>query len=412
MMKLAVPLTAPGEAGILSDAGATEFYCGVQTEEWINSFGDHDSISRRQGAANLSTLDELNSLVAETVALHAPLFLTVNGCYTQDQLPPVLELVTSFEDMGGAGIMVMDIALLSLLKKRNSRLIRGLSLLAAVSNRSALEFYTELGVSRVVFPRFLQPDQIGAITKEFPDVTAESIVWIDKCKFIDGYCRFIHSVGYRDALTPDADSEVHGGVLGRTIADLPTNLGGIDHSDILSGDTVDVLQDTGGMGHSEVLGRLTADVPKNPGDINHSDMPSEISADVSADIRGVDNSDTLGGLTADVPPDICGAKTDFCRPPQRSITSYDTNYMLPACFELFGHPPDLPACAACRLKALEGAGVSIFKIGGRGRSLDTRLSGMRFLSLAYKIADDRIKELYEESFGAPCNPEVCYLELP
>ena len=197
-MRLAVPISARGEAKILSEAGASEFYCGTQTELWQEAFGNHDSISRRQGPANVSTLDELADIVTEAISLNSPLFLTVNGNYTQEQLPYVTELVAAFEDMGGTGVMVADISLLISLQKRSSRLVRGLSLLAAVSNRSALGFFSELGVTRVVLPRFLTPFQISEIIKYFPDIRGESIVWLDKCTCIDGYCRFIHSVGYRD----------------------------------------------------------------------------------------------------------------------------------------------------------------------------------------------------------------------
>lgn len=302
-MKLAVPLSAPGEAAILYEAGATEFYCGVQPQEWQDLYGNHDSISRRQGAANLATLDELNLLVKETAGLGAPLFLTVNGNYTEEQLLTVLSIIDSFEEMGGTGIMIADIALLSLLKKRGSKLVRGLSLLAAVSNLSAMEFYFELGVSRVVFPRFLTTEQINAIMIHYPNVQAECIVWLDKCKFIDGYCRFIHSIGYQHC-----------------------------------------------------------------GDLEYTDVP------------------------------------------ESRIKTYDMDYRLPACFELFGNSPLNPACAACGLPALERAGVSIFKLGGRGRPLDVRLSGIRFLRESRKLANaGEIKNLYETYFGSPCSNDICYL---
>ena len=300
-MKLAVPLSAPDEARVLFEAGATEFYCGLQTNEWQVMFGNHDSISRRQGRANLSAYDELNELVSETSSLGAPLFITLNGFYTEEQLPLVLQTAEIFQEMGGTGIMIADISLLILLKKRNSKLIRGLSLLAAVSNRSALGFYAELGVERVVFPRFLSIEQIGSIMKQYPHIQAEAIVWIDKCRFIDGYCRFLHSVGYLDCT------------------------------------------------------------------ISKDELPT------------------------------------------RCLYTYDTNYKLPACFELLGNPPHLPACAACHMEALRQAGVSIFKLGGRGRAMDVRLSGTRFLSAAkVKTNAEEIRELYCQTFGSPCSAEVCY----
>ncbi len=327
-MKLAVPLTVPGEAAILSAAGATEFYCGLQTAQWQEAFGDHDSISRRQGVANLATLDELRLVLDETAGLGAPLFLTVNSNYSEEQLPSVLSLIESFEEMGGTGVMITDIALLSLLYKRGSRLIRGLSLLAAVSSLSAVKFYRELGVTRIVFPRFLDFKQISAITSHFPEIQTECIVWLDKCRFIDGYCRFMHSVGYQGYSSGDQDGS---------------------HS--CSGG------DQGGS-------------------------------------QGCNGGDQTGM-------------------PMRTISAYDMDYCRPACFELLGNPPIHPACAACDLVALEKAGVSIFKLGGRGRPLELRLSGVRFLTAAYGEGSQEghgiaIKELYRQIFGEPCSVEACY----
>ena len=299
-MRLAVPLTSVGEAGILAQAGATEFYCGVQTREWMDSFGDHDSISRRQGAANLSSIDELKQVLSECKALDAPLFLTLNGNYSQEQLPYVIELAETFELCGGAGIMTMDISLLAYLQRQNSKLLRGLTILAAVSSIAALRFYCDLGIHRVVLPRFLSISQMGTLLSAFPNIQGEALVWLDKCRFIDGYCRFLHSTGYADA-------------------------------------------------------------------------PYQDCTDCS------------------------------------TIHSYDTTYMLPACFELFGFPPPQPACAACSLDALAKTGISIFKMGGRGRSLQTRLDGASFLKKASELADDaQCRRLYQASFGAPCDQQICY----
>lgn len=299
---MAVPITAPGEAGLLSDAGATEFYCGVQAGAWRDAFGNHDSISRRQGSANLATPDELNALVSETSALNAPLYLTLNGSYTREQIDAVAELAGCFEEMGGTGVMAADIELLLVLREKKSKLVRGLSLLAACGSISAAKFYAELGISRLVFPRYLNPAQMAVILRELPDVQAECVIWLDKCRCIDGYCRFLHPVGYRDC--PDKTAHV-----------------------------------------------------------------------------------------------------------EQIIRTYDTTYRLPACFELFGKPSHLPACAACSMHTLTKAGISVFKMGGRGRSLETRLSGIRFLSEAFRHGDhNAIRKLYEQSFGAPCHPDVCYYE--
>ena len=298
--KLAVPLNAAGEAEILFNAGASEFYCGLQTDEWIAKFGDHDSISRRQGAANLSSFEELKKIISECSALDAPLFLTLNGGYTNEQLPHVYETAEKFEAAGGTGVMAADLSLLIFLQKTESKLMRGLSLMAAAGSAGALGFYKNLGVQRVVFPRFLPAKQIKTIMEKYPEITGESLVWLDMCRFIDGYCRFLHTTGYVDA-------------------------------------------------------------------------------------RGGD----FGCLN--------------------EVYSYDTNYRIPACFNFFGAPPKTPACGVCGMEILSDAGIRIFKMGGRGRPLETRLTGVKFINTAADLIDNAVKKkLYEETFGEACGKDACY----
>ncbi|MCL2813438.1 MAG: U32 family peptidase [Oscillospiraceae bacterium] len=307
-MNLAVPLTAAGEAWILHNAGASEFYCGLQTSAWENMFGNHDSVSRRQGRANIATKAELEKIAAEVKNLSAPFFLTLNGYYTEEQLPYILEMEEFFEEIGGTGVMVCDLGLLVELKKRNSKLVRGLSLIAAAGSVSAVCFYQELGVTRIVFPRFLSVAQMKALKDSFSGIQWEAIVWLDKCRFIDGFCRFIHSVGYISDNTCEEKSE-----------------------------------------------------------------------------------------------------KDDCI---KIIYSHDTDYMLPACFELFGHPSKTPACAACSLADMSNAGVNVFKMGGRGRSLETRLAGVQFLTSAIGGDNRNKKNLYRDFFGEDCTSENCYYKSP
>lgn len=297
-VRMAAPVSAPGEAEALYAAGATELYCGLQDADWTAKYGGHDCISRRQGGANLATLTELRAVREEAAALGIPVMLTVNGFYTQPQLMAVADLCARWEGMGGAGIMACDPALLLLLREQGSALLRSLSLLASVSNGPALGFYHSLGVRRAVLPRFLTPGEMGAILGAYPDVEGEALVWLDKCPFIDGFCRFLHGVGYADA-------------------------------------------------------------------------PAE-------------------------------ARTE------RELRTWDMSYRLPACWELCGQPPFLPACAACGMESLLENGVGIFKLGGRGRSLETRVQGVRFLRECLGLGIPERKALYRKRFGANCSPAVCY----
>ena len=194
-MRYAVPVNAPEEVAALAAAGAHELYCGYQDAWWVERYGDHDSASRRQGAANFSTLDELERCAAQAQAHDLPLWLALNSRYTEAQLDHLVELCQQFERMGGTGIIASDLGLLWRLRETTS-LKRCLSLLAVAQNRTTIAAYKLLGVSRVVFPRFVKPSEARRLLRVVQGIEAEVMAFFDKCPWVDGYCRHRHGITY------------------------------------------------------------------------------------------------------------------------------------------------------------------------------------------------------------------------
>ena len=195
-MRYAVPVNEAREVPLLANAGAAELYCGYQDDWWVERYGDHDSASRRQGAANFATLDDLERCAKQATACDLPLWLALNARYTEPQLDHLVGLCRRFEEMGGTGVIVSDLGLLWRLHG-TTKLRRCLSILAVVQNRPTLEAYRRLGVSRVVLPRFLGPQGASALLSGIHDMEAESMAFFDKCPWVDGYCRHRHGISYQ-----------------------------------------------------------------------------------------------------------------------------------------------------------------------------------------------------------------------
>ena len=193
-LALALPITAHSDMAPLSAAGAAEFYCGYMDEKWAKRWGRHDSISRRQANANVSSPVILEKIVLEGKRLGTPVWLTLNGRYSSQQVPAVRELAGLWEDLGGAGLILRDISLMASLRGRRLRLCA--SLLAGCANRDTLAFLYEKGVDRAVLPRAMTFAEIFAMHRAVPQCELEAMVMGDPCPMIDGYCRCIHSVGY------------------------------------------------------------------------------------------------------------------------------------------------------------------------------------------------------------------------
>lgn len=194
-MRITAPVCASGEVALLASAGADELYCGFMDAWWVERYGDHDSASRRQGAANLATLDDLARTVDAAQGLKVPVRLALNARYTEPQLDRLEWLCDEFEQMGGAGVIVSDLGLLWRLRDRTD-LARTLSLLAVAQNVPTLEAAASLGATRVVLPRFVDSDEAGQLLNAAPGMQAEVMAFFDKCRWIDGYCRHPHRVTY------------------------------------------------------------------------------------------------------------------------------------------------------------------------------------------------------------------------
>jgi collagenase-like PrtC family protease len=206
-MRLVAPVCAAAETEALVAAGADELYCGILEPWWIERYGNHDSLSRRQGAANLSSRQELADVVSRAARLNVPVYLALNMRYTEPQLNYLTDLCHAFEKMDGTGIQVSDIGLLCRLQGKTG-LRRCLSLLAVADNVSTIATYVSLGVDRVVFPRFVTPADAAALLRPFSGLEAEVMAFFDKCPLVDGYCRHYHGVAYQDE-----NAEVEGGEL-------------------------------------------------------------------------------------------------------------------------------------------------------------------------------------------------------
>lgn len=203
-MLYCVPANAAHEVPALAAAGAGELYCGIQEAWWQERYGDHDSISRRQGRANLSTREELAQLVAVAGAHDLPVFLALNGHYDERQLDYLVDLSAAFERMGGTGVIVRDLGLLWRLRESRTSLVRVLSLLAACANGQSARVFMRLGISRIVLPRFIDARVAGEVLRAVPGMEAESMVFFDKCPLVDGYCEHYHGVGYAPRTGADA----------------------------------------------------------------------------------------------------------------------------------------------------------------------------------------------------------------
>ena len=191
-MRFAAALSSPEETDALHEAGANEVYMGLLEDEWRLLYGGHDIISRRQGKANLSSRHQLKIVAERSQALHMSAYLALNARYTKEQYPYLLRLCEEYAACGGTGIILQDMGLLLQLQEKALPLRLTASLLAVTVNADGVRFMKQLGVSRIVFPRFLKLSEMKQIAAAVPDMEYECMGAGDQCPMIDGLCRSFH----------------------------------------------------------------------------------------------------------------------------------------------------------------------------------------------------------------------------
>lgn len=198
-MKILAPAGSAREAAALIEAGAGEIYCGLHPKSLENGFGGNVWLNRRgPGAANLTGEDELKKLVQTAHQRRVPVFLTLNQSFYPPELyPQILSLVKKAGgDCGVDAFIIGDPGLMMAVRDARPGTAVHVSSLAAVLNSGSASFFRALGASRIIFPRYMDPDDIRKVVeKTGRDVEYEVFILNDGCVFEEGHCHISHAFG-------------------------------------------------------------------------------------------------------------------------------------------------------------------------------------------------------------------------
>ena len=190
-MKIVTPVSAAGEVAPLAAAGADEFYCGIVPKEWTDKF--QSSGVNRRIFGNFSDYGALAEAVAAAHAAEARVSLVMNAQhYSEAHIAALLDIAERFAQLGGDGLIVGDIGLLSTLAEQKLPLRLHVSSLLTCRNSEAVKLYRDLGAHRVILPRDVTLNEIAAMARAVPGIELEAFVLNDGCVFEEGSCHSIH----------------------------------------------------------------------------------------------------------------------------------------------------------------------------------------------------------------------------
>jgi len=195
-MKILAPISSADEVEMLAANGAEEFYCGVVPREWMEAYSGAIWLNRRSPAgANLATYESLAELVRGAHSYGVPVSLALNApCYNERQIQTIAELARRVTgEIGVDALIVSDVGLLLTLAELGLDTRIHISSIASALNSETIEFYRELGASRIILPRSLSLREIGQLAVAVGDrIELEAFILNDGCAFEEGLCHTTH----------------------------------------------------------------------------------------------------------------------------------------------------------------------------------------------------------------------------
>lgn len=179
---------------MLLDAGADELYGGYLPAEW-QDYSLAASLNQRTfSAAQIATEDELKAVVELVHERGKTFALTLNApFYTEAQMPMLTDYIDRMVAIGIDSLILADVGVLRLLKRRHPALEYHASTLAHLTNAGSVRLMAEQGMQRVVLPRHLTVADMAAIIQELPNIRFDAFLLVGKCPNTEGLCTFHHS---------------------------------------------------------------------------------------------------------------------------------------------------------------------------------------------------------------------------
>jgi putative protease len=195
VMKIISPVDRASEAALLLKAGAGELYGGYVPQSWQQRFGLLASINQRTfEGAQIDSFAGLCRVVQDCEAGAGQFALTLNSPFYNDlQIQLLLDYVGEAVAAGVRSVILADLGLLRSLKSHFPDLLFHASTLARLSNSSAIRFFQQQGIGRVILPRHLSLVEMTEIRRQVPEIPCDAFLLVGKCPNTEGLCSFHHS---------------------------------------------------------------------------------------------------------------------------------------------------------------------------------------------------------------------------
>ena len=195
-MKILSPINKVNEIEKVIKAGANEIYTGVLSKDWLRTYSHAGTINGSPSRfSNLRSYTELRKMVGIAHSYNVPVFFTLNSYYySKSQYVLLIDEITKAIKCNIDAFIIADIGILATINKMDNGLEIHLSVVGGAFNSRTLEFYSKMGVSRVVLPKQITIEEIKAISKKNKKMELECFIFTSGCPNVEAFCRFQHGV--------------------------------------------------------------------------------------------------------------------------------------------------------------------------------------------------------------------------
>jgi putative protease len=191
-MLINCPLKSPEDISPLIQAGADCFYFGVNGKEM---FGKLSGIANRRPweFANFNSIDDVKRAIACVKEKDKKINFALNEhFYSSEHISRAVDFINKID--GIDGVIVADMGLLLRLREELPRLPLIASTGMHIQNKSAIDFFYQFGINKIVIPRHFTLQEIKILTKDYDDIDFEVFIINEDCVNIDGLCHYSHGI--------------------------------------------------------------------------------------------------------------------------------------------------------------------------------------------------------------------------
>lgn len=193
MMKIMVGMNSIDDYIDFVKAGADEIFCGYIPDWWYEIKGMHVPLNRREVnyiQVQIGSRSELRILKKMMDDYHIPVTITLNALgYGVNDYPLIKRMIKECKEDGFNRFIVADLALLRSIQSIEDIVIH-ISGEAGEINPLAIQYYTSLNASRIIFPRHIT---LAEMKECMTGLEYEAFVLNEKCHYFGGYCNSMHS---------------------------------------------------------------------------------------------------------------------------------------------------------------------------------------------------------------------------